>query len=256
MNKKRTITIFCFIIFFMSMLLIIILNSNKLLKFSDKTQDSKFVVAEAEYDISSYVTDEIISNSENAKMSALYDQSILPENIKSRADYIAIVRVISCDYATTEYDNYAGHTFGKMLVNNVIKGDLNTGDVFNFASIGGYLTIEEWEKNQPKEANEKRDYLRQLNGIVIDKSKTYINVQFDKCVNVKAGKTYLAYFTFNEKMEAYEIIGFHNGFLELDVNQARTISVIEMDFNNVKVLNNNTREYENLNEYIETNIGG
>ena len=41
----------------------------------------------------------------------------------------------------------------------------------------------------------------------------------------------------------------------MDLTKKQSVSVINnLDMNDVKVLNNNTRQYENLNDYIEKNI--
>jgi hypothetical protein len=43
--------------------------------------------------------------------------------------------------------------------------------------------------------------------------------------------------------------------MKLDLTKKQSVSVINnLDMNDVKVLNNNTRQYENLNDYIEKNI--
>lgn len=257
MNKKTKIIISILMILLVGIALITLLNTNKYWENSKNkdTLETAKTNNHEEYKVSSFITDEIMDNSESIKMSALYDESILPKNVKENAEFIAIVRIISCDYSTAKYDSVAGQTFGKMLVSNVIKGDLEPGDVLEYAAIGGYLTIEEWESQQPEEANQKRDYLRKQNGITVDKANTYMHVQFDRCIDVNEGNTYLAYFNYNDEIGAYEFIGFHNGLMELDLTKQKAVSVIEnLDMNATKVLNNNTRQYENLNNYVEKNI--
>lgn len=257
MNKKLKTVIYILIVLIVCIVLTIILKNNNF--FGNSKNNESFEISKnnnyPEYEVSSFITDEIINNSESIKMLGLHTQALSPENVKKDADFIAIVRIISCDYSTAKYDSVAGQTFGKMLVSNVIKGDLEPGDVLEYAAIGGYLTIEEWESQQPEEANQKRDYLRKQNGITIDKANTYMHIQFDKCIDVNEGNSYLAYFNYNDEIKAYEFIGFHNGFMELDLNKQKAVSVIEnLDMNAIKVLNNNTRQYENLNNYIEKNI--
>ena len=253
MNEKFKIIITILISLLVCIELIIILNTKNLQK-NNPIEISKSKEY-PEYKVSSFITDEIINNSERIQMLGLYTQNISPENTKKDAEFIAIVQIISCDYSSTEYDSVAGQTFGKMLINNVIKGNLKPGEILDYAAIGGYLTIEEWESKQPEEANQKREYLRKQNGITIDKSKTYMHIQFDKCIDAEEGITYLAYFNYNKEMGKYEFIGFHNGLMKLDLTKKKSVSVINnLDMNDVKVLNNNTRQYENLNDYIEKNI--
>lgn len=207
------------------------------------------------YEVSSFVTDEIKDESESALMSALLSDELTPDNLKEEAENIAIVRVISLDYSSTEFDTIVGNTFGSMLINTVLKGNLQEGNVVSYASKGGYLTISEWEKNQPAAANEKRDYLRAQNNKAIDKDSTYIHLQFNKCVDAEAGQTYLAYFNYNEEMGKYEIIGFQNGFMKLDIPQENSrISTLNIKNDEIRVLNNNTNEYENFKNYIIEHI--
>ena len=76
------------------------------------------------YEVSSFVTDEIKDESESALMSALLSDELTPDNLKEEAENIAIVRVISLDYSSTEFDTIVGNTFGSMLLAMLQKEDI------------------------------------------------------------------------------------------------------------------------------------
>lgn len=231
------------------------LQNEMLITKNNVLSDTTKVDTTEKYEKYSFVTDQMKNESENATISALFNEEIKPENLKDNSDNIAIVRIISLDSSSAEYDHIVGKTYGKLLINTIIKGNLKEGEVIEYASTGGYLTIAEWEKYQPQSANEKRDYLREKNSLQIDKNTTYMHLQFGKCIDVEAGNTYLAYFNYNEEMEKYEMIGFQNGLMKLDIPQEeKSISIIDINYDELKVLNNNTGEYENLKEYIIMNI--
>ena len=69
------------------------------------------------------------------------------------------------------------------------------------------------------------------------------------------GKTYLAYLTYNEFFNAYEIIGLGNGLREINVEKQKDFVKLEQyNIDDLKIKNNNTQEWEELNMYISKNI--
>ena len=248
---KKTTIILCisFAIFLISTLCIISFRSN------NQSNQLAQITSNEEYVTYSYISTEQKKAAENNIVFGHMKSEITSKDLKSSADNIAIVLIVSLDYANAEYDNIVGNTYGKMLINSSIKGNLSSGDIVEYCATGGYLTIAEWEKYQPVASNEKRDYLRAQTGIQINKETSYIHTHLRNCVDVEEGSTYLAYFTYNKDMNKYKIIGLQNGLMKLDIpNNNSRVSVLDLDYNNTKIFNNKSQEYENLQDYITTNI--
>lgn len=223
-------------------------NEDKLVA---ETNENETTDCQELYNIYTFVSDYIKSNAEEVKVSAELNEEVTLSSLVKSTENIAIVRIISLDSSSAEFDQVVGKTYGKLIVNTVIKGNLQEGDVVEYAALGGYLTIAEWEQYQPSTANEKRDYLRKQNGTEVDKNTTYMHLQIGNNLDVEEGKTYLAYLNYNEDMEKYEIVGFEDGLMEINVNKEEsTVSTIDIDGQELKIKNNDSGEYESLDEYI------
>lgn len=207
-----------------------------------------------EYNLSDYITDEVKNNSQTSTHFLCLTEEFTPQKMYELATDIAIVKVISKDYMDPEA-SMLGMTFGKMLVNTVISGNLNVGQVVTYEKPGGYVDLETWEKAQPNASTEKRRYLREKAGLSTDLSNEYINILIDSDVEIETGKTYLAYLTYDQSCNAYEIIGLENGLRELNIEQAeKSVSITNINANELKLKNNTTGEWEILNSYIKENI--
>ena len=207
-----------------------------------------------QYELSSYVTDEMRMTAKNNTAVLCLREAFTPEVLARDSDAIAVVKIISEDYMDPKA-SFLGMTFGKLLVNNVISGNLKSGDVITYLKPGGYIDMATWEESQPEAATEKRRYLREKAGINTDLSKEYINVIAESDIEMEVGKTYLTYLYYDEKKSAYEIIGFGNGLREINVPQAtRCVYTTNLKFNELKLKNNTTGEWEELDIYIKQNI--
>lgn len=251
------ILLICIIAIIICIVAIAMISNNA----TDKTTDNEQVVGIIEnensdnketYDIYTFVSDDIKANAENVEVPAELNEEVTLSDLVKSTENIAIVRIISLDSSSAEFDQVVGKTYGKLIVNTVIKGDLQEGDVIDYASLGGYLTVAEWEQYQPSTANEKRDYLRQQSGLEIDKNTTYMHLQLENNIDVEEGKTYLAYLDYNEDMEKYEVVGFEKGLMEINVDKEEsTVSIINLDLQKLKIKNNDNDEYESLEDYIK-----
>ena len=81
-----------------------------------------------------------------------------------------------------------------------------------------------------------------------------MKVLIDNDIYLEAGKTYLAYLNYSNSFQKYEIIGLGNGLREVNTEQKSRISVQNFDISSLKIKNNNTDEWEALNNYIQENI--
>ena len=156
------------------------------------------------YKVKSYVTQQMKDESPVCATELCLVEEFTPEKLERDADSIAIVSIISLDGSDPE-GSIVGTTNGKLLVNNVLAGNLKEGQVINYSKPGGMMKMSEWEKSQPEAATQKRKYLREKYGVNIDLDNTYINVLVGGDIEIEAGKTYLAYL--KENSSGYEIIG-------------------------------------------------
>ncbi len=207
-----------------------------------------------EYEITSYVTSEIKKNAKKniCSLGMIYEYT--PEKMYELCTDIAIIKVISKDYMDPTA-SMLGMTYGKLLVNNTIFGNLSQGQIVKYEKPGGYIDLETYNKSRPIASQEKRKYLRREAGLPEDMSNEYINILAETDIELEEGKTYLAYLTYNEYDKAYEIIGLGNGLREVDIPQESTnVKSTEVNTNLVKIKNNETGKWENLNIYVKENI--
>ena len=118
----------------------------------------------------------------------------------------------------------------------------------------GIISVKDYNENDNKEAVEKRDYLNEKAGIVIDKENTYFNIKLEDDIEIEEGKTYLAYLHYIEKYDKYEIIGLGNGLREVNIEKQERIKEQEININELKIKNNRTQEWESLKDYIDNYI--
>ena len=207
------------------------------------------------YDISTYVTDKIKSKAEGITSMAELSVAYTPAYLNKTADNIAVVRIISLEGATTEYNSMVGMTYGKLLINNSFAGSLKEGSVVDYIKPGGIVTVADYDAHEPKEAVEKRDYLRAQAGITIDKENEYYELKMEGDIDIEAGKTYLAYLKYCDDIGKYEIIGLENGLREVNIaKEDKSISKITLDLSKLQIKNNDTQQFESLNDYITKNI--
>lgn len=147
-----------------------------------------------------YITDEMLSNSETSTMYPELKSEYTPEYIFNNSDAIALVTITTIDGASMEYSLY-GMTYGTMVVNNIIYGDIkvNENGLAEFLKPGGIVTVANYDAYDNQAAVEKRDYLREQAGIKIDKENSYMNLKVENDIDIEVGKTYLAYLNYIEK---------------------------------------------------------
>ena len=91
----------------------------------------------------------------------------------------------------------------------------------------------------------KRKQLRENSKEKIN-AEQYYNVLLDGDIEIEAGKTYLAYFTYHENKDIYEIIGLGNGLREVEEDVSNG--------NIIKIKDNSKGSFESLEEHIENSI--
>lgn len=206
------------------------------------------------YPLSSYIDeqDKLNANRNVYSLSLAYEYT--PKKMEELCTDIAIIKVISEDYMDPSA-SILGMTFGKMLINTPIKGNIESGDVVIYEKPGGYIDLQTYNESRPKASQEKREYLRNQAGLDSKMSDEYIFITVSEDIEIEVGKTYLAYLTYNEFFNAYEIIGLGNGLREINVEKQKDFVKLEQyNIDDLKIKNNNTQEWEELNMYISKNI--
>lgn len=239
--KRKTMLIFLFVALGLSAFVVLgvsNLNDNKI----DTTK---------EYEVTSYITQDVIDNMQDCSVDLCLEEGYTPENLKEQADDIVIGSVISLDEGDPEVGLF-GVTTGKLLINETLRGDLQKGQVIEYMKNGGVMNMAEWEDTQPINANLKRAYLRNQAGVDIDLENTYINILISDDIEIEEGYTYLIYL--KENNGKYEIIGLDIGLRKINVNYASKLRAQNYDMSTLQVMNNETGEFESLQEYINTYI--
>ncbi len=207
------------------------------------------------YETYSYITEEMKNNSEKLETIAEFNVEYNPEYLLEESDAIVLASIISVDGASAKYNSVVGMTYGKLLVSETIKGQVKEGEILEYLKPGGLITVSDWESYQDPEANAKREYLRQVNKVNIDKDNTYISLGLPDDIEIEAGKTYLAYLNYSDTYKKYEIIGLGTGLREVNIDKTNIVTYSQnIDNNALKIKNNKTGEYESLNQYIEQYI--
>lgn len=215
--------------------------------------DINIVAQDNSYNTYTYITEDMINNSEKSTMYAELKSEYTPDSMLEVSDAVALVTIVSEDGASMEYSAF-GMTYGTMVVNDVLYGNINSNGLVEFLKPGGYITMSDYDAHDIPASVEKRDYLREQAGIEIDKENTYIKLQVEDDVELEVGKTYLAYLHYREKYGKYEIVGLRNGLREVNVAQQTRVKTQSLDLNNLQIKNNVTGEWESLNEYVKVNI--
>lgn len=222
---------------------------------SNYPADSQELLSEEQaqtYQVYNYLPLEVLNSAESRTVYAQFQYEYTPEYMLGVADAVAIVSIISVDSADAKFNQAVGNTYGKMVINNSLYGNLKEGLVIEYLKSGGIMTLEEYNKFQIPAMKEKHERLWEENGI--DASTVYVNFHFGSDPNIEEGKTYLCYLKYIESIGRYEIVGLGNGFRELNISKKNSVSSRSINTPEYKILNNNTGEYESLSDYINEYI--
>lgn len=237
--KKTMYIIFVLIIIAIIIVSLLIFNKpQNIYENVENVNKSNIESVDNKYNVETYVTDEMKNTAQIIDPYIIcYVHAFTPEYLKSISDNICIIRVISLD-SFKHVENGYDYTHGKLLVNNALFGNLNAGEVVEFARLGGYTQRDKF-RNYYKGTYESE----------------YLNIVPEDSITIEEGRTYLAYLKYNELLGKYEIIGIKWGLRELDIpKENEYVSVIDIDFESVGLLDNDTNSYVSLKKYIDENI--
>ena len=127
-----------------------------------------------------------------------------------------------------------------------VGGPLAEIFVINFGKLGGVVDAQTIANVRGNEYSFTDEEL---------KNNVCFNFIREYDINIEEGKTYLVYLNYNENAGVYEILGLKYGLREINIPQEKNnITLIDLDFGNIGIKNNDTNEYENLQEYIDKYI--
>lgn len=237
---------------FISICLIVLSLAHIQSKSGTELKESK---KEIFYETYNYLSKDIEVSSGSVVPSASFVNNNTPEDMLNRADAVAIVSIISVDGINNTINPAVGATYGKLVVNNVLYGDLKEKDTIEYIKSGAIMSLDDWEKSQPEDARAKREEIRKEAGIDDTYLKTtYKAFHYANDPIVEDGKTYLAYLKYNSSVEKYEIMGRENGFRELNIAKQERVSAKDYNTKEFSIKNNISNEFEALDSYIKTNI--
>lgn len=175
-----------------------------------------------------------------------------PSYVDSISTDIALITILSIDGGdnfgeqTNEY--CYPYTYGKFKVEKVYKGNIEEEKEYEYIRAGGIIDYDSYYNSLSEDEKDKNNIL--INGV----KPAYIKMKFEGDIDIEPGKTYLAYLSNPEsgiglfaKKDAYMINSFEGGLREvLDYSKIK-----DKDLSEIKVLNNFTGEYENINDILK-----
>ncbi|GAB2021002.1 hypothetical protein RyT2_00750 [Pseudolactococcus yaeyamensis] len=192
----------------------------------------------------------------------MYDKTD-PQKLQEISSDVFIAKVVSIDKADVdanvagvESDNLIPNTYGKLEILKSLEGDA-AGEV-QFIRSGGIIKEKERYKNAPEDERQKHNRLRAQSGkSSIDQSEEWIEVREEGDIELHAGETYLFFATYDEKRQAYFLIGFEYGALLLE-DEKQPIEKVPTKENEIgktwEIKNESTGEEKKLGEFLEKEL--
>ncbi len=227
------------------------------LKHTDQTQTPK--TSEKEETIMYYNYRDKISTESIDIATISADHSIDISDVNQLRDFdtnvfIGTVESIDGCSTTTAEDTFnpIPYEYGKITVLKNLKGQTNS-NIINFARNGGVISIADYEKNAPKEMIENDDKHRKEAGQEkIDKASTYIELRYENDIILEAGKTYLFFMKYVSSTDTYVVNGIQYGTREIYQPSSKSSLFKKLpNENTLQVKNNDTGEFESLDEFID-----
>lgn len=158
---------------------------------------------------------------------------------------VALVHIDSIEGGRTYspvFEQYvAPHTYGKMTVREVYRGDVKPGQELNYSRLGGIVTYEDYWKSLNKQ---QQDKILHLNNGKQPAHKKYVKDTASDDIDIESGKNYVAFLTPQSsrdgKATEYVIGGYQLGLRETRGSGA-----------DITVLNNNTKQWDKVDSVIK-----
>ncbi len=149
-----------------------------------------------------------------------------------------------------------GFSYGTLVVYDVLKGTMETGEIYDYAREGAIMTQEQFDQLRSKSSLEKAEMLREENGFDEDLSTSYANTYIKGDVMIEPGKTYLLYLQADETHDVYTIIGSMYGMREVSLPKQDTLTTVlsEETMQELQIRDNITGEFESYEDYLNRHI--
>ena len=132
-------------------------------------------------------------------------------------------------------------TYGKMTVREVYRGDIKAGEQLSYYRVGGIVTYDEYWNSLNKQ---QQDKILHLNGGKKPAEKSHIELKMSDDINIEVNKDYVVFLSphisKDGKSSEYLIGGAQFGLRE-----------VKGTGNNVTVLNNETKQWENVSNVVK-----
>lgn len=102
------------------------------------------------YKTYNHLSPEIRNNAQRVDVLIELIKEYTPEYMLSLSDAVVVSSIISIDGADTEVSHAFGNTYGKMVINNTIYGEIKEGIIVEYLKSGGIMPLEEYEKYEAK----------------------------------------------------------------------------------------------------------
>ena len=237
--KKRIIAIIVFIVLVISICIVIINNNKDKMVIDNKTiefeNNDNEIVEET-------LNPEEILFSEMSIVELIYDASNVESLIKE-SDVVAIVEFLSKE--GTNISAESGERLSTVCTNGEMKikkiyyniAELKEGDVVKYQRPDGVIKFSEYIKGQTEAHIEKLiKNIEKCKGLTQEEmmNKYVLSYSYNNA-QIEYGKEYLAYMKYFPESDTYIIIGYEYGLREV---------------NEDKIFNNETKEYENLEDIV------
>ncbi len=166
-----------------------------------------------------------------------------PKEIYDISDIVIIATIQRIDGGSNQND-YADrrtlpYTYGKLIVHQVIKGNLEEGDELDYLRTGGIISYNDYVESLYPAQKEKQE----MQGA---SRRDYIKYMWNGDIEIEPGKTYLIYM--NEQGSGsregmYPIIGWQGGLREVQ----STTSSSDV----TKIYNNYTEQWEEISDVLD-----
>ncbi|MEF9967791.1 hypothetical protein [Anaerorhabdus sp.] len=224
-----------------------------LLLFGCTTNNNK-TVSDYKEDYKFYNAYETISKDDTLFIQSQADMSIDlrdPKVVAANSDSIVIATIQSIDggdILNKVKGTYCHpYTYGTMIIESTIKGDLESGTEVKYTRMGGIVSFNKYLSSLPTAKRDKLLSQPQASNV------QYVDYTFGDDIEIEVGKTYLMYLIDPENSivdpNAYRITMWQGGMREVRGNNVNS-DLRSASLNEIQIYNNFTNEWENLDTIL------
>lgn len=253
--KRKNIIFFSILILLIIAILFLTINNRNIIKIA-KNDDVKQGISDSNQLARETIKEDV--HIENDKKDVILDididsDYIMPENLTKSTPYIIIGRIKSIDgginYNAVQNVYTVPQTIGSVEVIKVLKGDISEKTI-PFVRRGGMVTFENYEKGLVESQKTKLALVKLLSEQ--EKKTKYVSMYESEDIKPEEGKEYLMYLCYDEDYDRYNIDYFQYGLREIKNVYSNKNITLEERYDELKVKNNITGEYENISDIVKS----